>query len=436
MTTLHHDDRVMEVSQTSGTGNLLLGGPQAGYYTFFASFGLTQSFAYVAENPITGENEIGTGHLVDNGDGTYSIVRDTVERSSNANALVNFSGGRLYIANPLLASEADVFELAATAIQRDGSVDFTADQSMNGHKLTNVTDPTAAQDAATKAYVDAQVATAGNVKTTLPTTVDAVPAYSGTDGTLRPNTGVKIHSTSADKLEFVATFGALATAVDAATITLDFDQANDWLVPIGGNRTLAYTHANVDQLVWVLITQDATGGREPIWWSNIFWANGVAPVIDTTANSGWNAVELRCIGVDAYDVPVWYEVSRRGSNLAGSIFHTNGNSELVQLDADGKLPAIDGSQLTGLPTSYSVHGSGSLAFGSIGPGGGTATQTLTATGAVTGDSVTVAPRANLVGPFSFYAWVSAADTVTVQCMNCAGTAQTPATVTWDAWIFR
>ncbi len=40
-------------------------------------------------------------------------------------------------------------------IRADGSVDFTADQSLGGNKLTDVDDPTAAQDAATKAYVDA-----------------------------------------------------------------------------------------------------------------------------------------------------------------------------------------------------------------------------------------------------------------------------------------
>ena len=43
----------------------------------------------------------------------------------------------------------------ANFIKKDGSVAFTADQSLGSHKLTNVTDPTGAQDVATKSYVDA-----------------------------------------------------------------------------------------------------------------------------------------------------------------------------------------------------------------------------------------------------------------------------------------
>lgn len=42
----------------------------------------------------------------------------------------------------------------ATAINKDGSVPFTGNQSMGSNRLTSVLDPTSAQDAATKNYTD------------------------------------------------------------------------------------------------------------------------------------------------------------------------------------------------------------------------------------------------------------------------------------------
>lgn len=62
----------------------------------------------------------------------------------------------------LLSFTQNLDVLLAQFIQADGSVDFTGDQSMDGHKLTDVGTPTAGGDATNKTYVDATVATASN----------------------------------------------------------------------------------------------------------------------------------------------------------------------------------------------------------------------------------------------------------------------------------
>jgi len=54
-----------------------------------------------------------------------------------------------------LTIELNKIKLGAELIKRDGSVSFTGDVNANAHRIINVTDPLNAQDAATKAYVDA-----------------------------------------------------------------------------------------------------------------------------------------------------------------------------------------------------------------------------------------------------------------------------------------
>jgi len=54
-----------------------------------------------------------------------------------------------------LQSDVDTRALDSAVIKKDGSVAFTADQSMGGFKLTNLAAPSAANDAVRKSYVDA-----------------------------------------------------------------------------------------------------------------------------------------------------------------------------------------------------------------------------------------------------------------------------------------
>jgi hypothetical protein len=83
-----------------------------------------------------------------------------------------------------------------------------------------------------------------------------------------------------------AVLGAVNTLVDGATITADFTIGNNFIVTLGGNRTLgAPTSAVAGQGGVITIQQDSTGNRTLAFNSVWKFPNGIVPALTTTANA-------------------------------------------------------------------------------------------------------------------------------------------------------
>jgi hypothetical protein len=84
----------------------------------------------------------------------------------------------------------------------------------------------------------------------------------------------------------VAQRGTITALTDGATITPNFNNANNFSVTLGGNRTLANpTNLTAGQSGVIVITQDGTGSRTLAYGSNFKFAGGTAPTLTTTASA-------------------------------------------------------------------------------------------------------------------------------------------------------
>lgn len=98
-------------------------------------------------------------------------------------------------------------------LEKDGSVLPTADQSWNGHKITNLATPTQNADAATKGYVDTAVSNA------------AIPATTTTLGSVIVGSNISVDATGKISVADASTsvkgavqFGKTDTIANAAVV--------------------------------------------------------------------------------------------------------------------------------------------------------------------------------------------------------------------------
>ena len=75
-----------------------------------------------------------------------------------------------------------------------------------------------------------------------------------------------------------------AQLTDAATISIDAANADEFDVTLGGNRTLgAISNFTAGKTIRILVIQDGTGSRTLAYTDTIKWRGGVAPTLTTTA---------------------------------------------------------------------------------------------------------------------------------------------------------
>ena len=76
----------------------------------------------------------------------------------------------------------------------------------------------------------------------------------------------------------------ITTLTDAASVALDFNDANMFLVTLGGNRTLAApSNATAGQVGSIYVIQDGTGSRTLSYNNAWRFPAGSVPVATTTA---------------------------------------------------------------------------------------------------------------------------------------------------------
>ncbi len=382
------ENRIKETATIDGLNPIALTGAIPGNRAYGEAFANGSTVIYVANQ--LEQWEIGYG-VYDDDDQTIS--RDYVYNSSNDNDPVVFVPGTVVVFNDMPIQFFSVTAAPDLIPRGNGSGELDPSWLPSDFGTGNVTGPD-------------------------PSTINSVPRWDDTGGTLLADTALIIHPTANDKLQTNATFMAWITNTDGSIVTIDLDESDKHVVTYAGNRTLDYANASVGQRISLLRNQDGTGGRVESWFSNILWDNNLEPIQDPSVD-GWDLVVLDCIGTDYLDTPIWVEVSRTTSApRCGITVATDAATVVFDLRVSPKQQVTLGGDRT--LQVMSSHVGQTFAVKLIQDGSGNRTVTWdfgTIVWSATGGSEPVLPTAS--GASTWLCFVQTGSN-TYECVGCAG----------------
>lgn len=266
--------------------------------------------------------------------------------------VTSISTGAIVDADINASAAISLSKLAEAVIQADGGQAFTADQSMGGFKLTNLADGTAAQDAVTKAQLDA-VSSGLDPKASCRVATSAI--LSGTmiadNGT--PATGERTYNTVAKTINWFATQGP--TTIDGIALNngdriLVKNETATSGPSAGEGRIYNGIYVRTSQDIWTRSTdQDGTPSNEVSSGNYTFVEQGSINQDNGYILQGDGVLTLQVDNIN------WVQFTGAGQVVAGMGLTKSANTlnvgdanKGVQVNADDlEFSALEASHATG-----------------------------------------------------------------------------------------
>ena len=298
---------------------------------------------------------VGPGSLYVNGtkvlEDNSGTIQFTADNNQNISILTTGSGDLEMTSGGAIQLKSDIVLTATKTITSSGGVKFGSNINMNSSNINNVDDPVEAQDAATKAYVDAQVDTA-----------DALSELSGdSDDITEGTTNLFFTNARADAriaaniLDEDAMGSDSATRVPSQQSVKAYVDAQTTDETAEGSSNLYYTDARADARIAAADTGDLTEG------TNLYYTDARARAAVSVTDAGgdgslaYNSTSgvITYTGPSATEVRAHISVTDSGGDGALSYNNSTGVLTFTGVSAAETEARIDAHLTGGDGVTYS-----------------------------------------------------------------------------------